>query len=388
MTERKWLGTGCLGFMFLMACNVAKPASQDQREKSFYTSSEYTAFQAADEEKNSHAKIRLLDDFSIKYPDSTLVPQVYRDYYLTYFTMMNYRRTIEYADKFLALGDRIDPGDRLEALTDRAQAFFAGCGDAGSQTPEAYMSAKTAAVQGLQAVSQFPIPPDGLRVEGGSVLPVREHLEALFYAVVGIAESGLKGHIHDSCISKKIEIESIKLFSWQQVSDKRKYAELQEFQETKDLHLLPSARFEVVCELKGEPDLSAGDFLLWTVVDFFVAPVTQEYEEVEADQIGPSTGWDRLAEIQDLKPLPIYSLHPGETRRVVIKDFDLAKVLASFPVGSPDSLWPWFVRLKIHVQDRTGRQIGSAERIVHLSPDSVRKKTSRYQSPSGKAPKP
>ncbi len=379
MMERKWLRTGCLGFMFLMACRVAKPASQDQREKSFYTSTEYTAFQVADEEKNPHAKIKLLDDFSIKYPDSTLVPQVYRDYYLTYFSMTNYRRTVEYADKFLAFGNRIDPGDRLEALTDRAQAFFAGCGDAVFQTPEAYASAKTAAVQGLEAVSQFPIPPNGSRVDGGSVLPVREHLEALFYAVVGIAESGLKGHIHDSCISKKIEIENIKLFSWQQVSDKRKYAELQEFRETKDLHILPSARFEVVCELKGESDLSAGDFLLWTAVDFFVAPVTQEYEEVEADQIGPNAGWDRSAEIQDLKPL---------TRRVAIKEFDLAKVLASFPVGSPDSLWPWFVRLKIHVQDRTGRQIGSAERIVRLSPDSVRKKTNRYQSPSSNAAKP
>jgi hypothetical protein len=209
MMERKWLRTGCLGFMFLMACRVAKPASQDQREKSFYTSTEYTAFQVADEEKNPHAKIKLLDDFSIKYPDSTLVPQVYRDYYLTYFSMTNYRRTVEYADKFLAFGNRIDPGDRLEALTDRAQAFFAGCGDAVFQTPEAYASAKTAAVQGLEAVSQFPIPPNGS-----------------------------------------------------------------------------------------------------------------------------------------------------------------------------------FVRLKIHVQDRTGRQIGSAERIVRLSPDSVRKKTNRYQSPSSNAAKP
>jgi hypothetical protein len=69
MMERKWLRTGCLGFVFLMACRVAKPASQDQREKSFYTSTEYTAFQVADEEKNPHAKIKLLDDFSIKYPE-------------------------------------------------------------------------------------------------------------------------------------------------------------------------------------------------------------------------------------------------------------------------------------------------------------------------------
>jgi hypothetical protein len=193
--------------------------------------------------------------------------------------------------------------------------------------------------------------------------------------VVGIAESGLKGHRDDSCVSKKIEIESIRLFSRQQAGDKRKDTELQEFQETRDLQLLPSTRFEVVCELRGEPDLSAGDFLLWTTVDFFVGPVTHEYEKMEGAQIPPNASWDRSAEIQDLKPLPIYLLRPGETRRVVIKEFDLAKVLTTYPVGDEANLWPWFVRLRIHVQDRTGRQIGSAERIVHLSPDSIRKKT-------------
>ncbi len=374
----RWIGPCCLGVVLSMAC-AAWAVPQDQGQNPLYTSTEYIAFQAANEEKNAQAKIKLLDDFSIKYPDSTLVPEIYRDYYLAYLSIENYRRTIEYADKFLSLGDKTDPGDRLEALTSRAQAFFDGCGDAVFQTPESYSRVRTAALQGLQTVSEFPIPREDITGDGGEgSIPEREHVEALFYTVVGIAEAGLKGHKDDACISKTIEIQSIRLFSRQQVGDKRKYAELREFRETKDLHLLPSTRFEVVCELRGEPDLLAGDFLLWTGVDFFVAPVTQENEKMDADQIGPSASWDRSAEIQDLKPVPIYFLRPGETRRVVIKEFNLAKVLAAFPVGDAGNLWPWFVRLKIHVQDRTGRQIGSAERIVHLSPDSVRKKASGW----------
>jgi hypothetical protein len=114
----------------VIACNTAWAVPQGQQQNPPYTSAEYTTFQAADEEKNSQAKIKLLDDFSIKYPDSTLVPEIYRDYFLTYFSMKNYRQTVEYADKFLAVGNKTDAGDRLEALMTRAQAFFADSSDA------------------------------------------------------------------------------------------------------------------------------------------------------------------------------------------------------------------------------------------------------------------
>jgi hypothetical protein len=384
-----WIGPSCLGVVLTMASSVSLAVPhQDQGQRSPYTSTEYTAFRAADEEKNARAKINLLDDFSVKYPDSTLLPEIYRDYYLTYFALKNYHQTIEYADKFLALGDTTDRGDRLEALMTRAQAFFADCGDAVFQTTESYTKARTAAAQGLQTVGQFPIPGDCIQ-EGGveeGCLPKREHLEALFYTVAGIAESGLKGHKDDSCISKKIEVNSIRLFGWQEIGNKRKYAEVQEFQETKDMRLLPSAQFELVCELRGEPDLSAGDFLVWATADFLVAPVTAEYEKMGTDQIGSHVGWGTIAEMQDFGAMPIYSLRPQETKRVVMKNFDLAKVLAAFPVGNEGNLWPWLIRLNVHVQDRTGRQIGSAERVVRLRPDSVRKTINHSRPPSGARP--
>jgi hypothetical protein len=385
----RWIGPSCLGFILSMASNVSFAVPhQDQDQGSPYTSAEYTAFRAANEEKNAQAKIKLLDDFSVRYMDSMLLPEIYRDYYLTYFSLKNYRQTVEYADKFLALGDTTDRGDRLEALMTRAQAFFADCGDAVFQTTESYTKARTAAAQGLQTVGEFPIPEDCVQ-KGGveeDCLPKREHLEALFYTVAGIAESGLKGHKDDSCITKKIEVRSIKLFGWQEVGKKRKYAEVQEFQETKDMRLLPSARFEVVCELRGEPDLSAGDFLVWATADFLVAPVTEEYEKMGTDQIGSNVSWGTIAAMQDFGAMPIYSLRPRETKRVVMRNFNLAKVLADFPVGNEGNLWPWLIRLNVHVQDRTGRQIGSAERIVRLWPSSARRTTNHSQPSSGTTP--
>jgi hypothetical protein len=377
MIGRKLFNIGRVGALLLLSC-ATRVAAQDQLQKPPDTTAEYNDFQAADGEKDSHVKIALLDNFSAKYPDSALRPKSYRAYYLVYFSIKDYGRTIEYADKFLALGNTTDVGSRLEALMTRAQAFLANCSDASLQTPDSYERTRAAAIRGLQTVSQYTIPQDGMRGDGASVLPERERLEALFYTVVRISESGLKGRKDDTCSTKKIEIESIKLFT-RLVGDKREYAEFQEFSETKDLRFLPSAQFEVDCQLRGQPDLAVGDFLLWTAVDFFVGPVTQNYENMKADQIAPNASWAMSAEIQDLKPLPVYLFGPGETRGIGIKGFDLTKVLASFPVGDKDNLWPWFIRIRIHVQDRTGRQVGSAERIVRLSPDSSRK---RLTSPS------
>jgi hypothetical protein len=172
---------------------------------------------------------------------------------------------------------------------------------------------------------------------------------------------------------KNIEITSVRLFGWQSVGNKRKYTELKEFRETKGLHLAPTAEFDAVCEVSGELGLSAGDFFLWTTVDFLIASVTQEYEKMETDQLGSNVGWGQDTTMHDLKAVPVYFLRAGETRRVVVKGFDLGKVLASFPVGDAGNLWPWLIRLNIHIQDRDGRQITSAERIVRLWPDSVRK---------------
>lgn len=48
-----------------------------------------------------------------------------------------------------------------------------------------------------------------------------------------------------------IEIKNLKLFAWQDGSTRNKYVEVREFRETQDLQLIPSVKFDVVCEIVG-----------------------------------------------------------------------------------------------------------------------------------------
>jgi len=172
--------------------------------------------------------------------------------------------------------------------------------------------------------------------------------------------------------TKSIDIKSMQLFARQSMVNKEKSTAFKEFRESRNGSVNPATKFDVVCEIRGELDLSTEDFFLWTTIDFLVAPVTEAYEKMDIDQIGSSVGWGQVTEMHDLKAVPIYLLRPGETRRVLIRGFDLKKALASFPVGNAGNLWPWLLRINTHIQDRAGKQIVSAAGIVRLWPDSVR----------------
>ena len=110
----RWMSAGCLSLALLAANGVAAtrppspPIPQDQ-PKPTYSAAEYNAFQAAHNEQNAQAKLKALDDFSSKYPTpDQLTPYVYRDYYLTYYSLKNYPQTLVFVDKLLALGDKVD----------------------------------------------------------------------------------------------------------------------------------------------------------------------------------------------------------------------------------------------------------------------------------------
>src|ERR1700687_2651315 len=117
---RKWIlaGAGLLWAVLGAGAGAGRllAAPQDAQQKPAYTMAEYNAYQAADKETNPQAKIKLLDDFVKQYPTSTLNPYIYRAYYLTNYALKNYAGTLEFADKQLALGEKIDSQGRLEAL--------------------------------------------------------------------------------------------------------------------------------------------------------------------------------------------------------------------------------------------------------------------------------
>ena len=157
MKQPKWIGTCCLTVVLSMAGGVAWTAQQDQQQN-LPSSAEYNSYQTAHDEKDAQAKIKLLDDFVVKYPDSVLALYVYQDYYLAYFSVKNFPQVAAYADKLLALGDKADVYSRLLAVETREIAYSVGCGDGAFQTPAASVKARDAAVQGLQMLNQWQQP--------------------------------------------------------------------------------------------------------------------------------------------------------------------------------------------------------------------------------------
>lgn len=96
--------------------------------KQQYTMPEYNAEQACDADKNPTSKVKCLDDFVAKYPNSYLLKFVYPMYYQSYYQLKNWAKVIEFADKFVALADKMGPAEigsneRYAALNARAYAF-------------------------------------------------------------------------------------------------------------------------------------------------------------------------------------------------------------------------------------------------------------------------
>jgi PEGA domain-containing protein len=127
---RKWILTGA-GLMWVALGAETREAKvwaapQDKQQKPAYTLAEHDAYTAADSQQNLQQKIKQLDDFVKQYPNSTLMPYVYKDHCLTDFALKNFTGTMEYVDRMIALGDEVDVQSRLEALVARAQAYDAG----------------------------------------------------------------------------------------------------------------------------------------------------------------------------------------------------------------------------------------------------------------------
>lgn len=184
-----------------------------------------------------------------------------------------------------------------------------------------------------------------------------------------------------------IDIDGVDLLSRHGIGNEKKQIVFKELRETNRGRIDPSNKFDVVCKVRGDLSLSSENFLLWTSVDFLIAPLTDTYRNMDTEQIGSSVSWGQLTEMDDFKSAPIYSLGAGETRRVVVKDFDLTKSLASFSADHSDNLWPWLVRVNVHIQDRSGKQVASAMKIVRLWPDSGRRSDASGPAPVLKPPK-
>jgi len=188
MKADKWIRAGCLGVVLSMAGGPAWTVPQEQQNPP--SSAERITYQTARDEKDAQAKIKLLDDFAARYPESTLAPSIYQDYYGAYFSLNNYPQAATYADKFLALGDKADFDSRMLALETREIAYSVGRCDSAFQTPEASAKARDAATQGLQMLDQWQKPAN---LTGEQFAAAKASFGIILHSAAADAESRLKG---------------------------------------------------------------------------------------------------------------------------------------------------------------------------------------------------
>jgi tetratricopeptide (TPR) repeat protein len=148
---KRILMTVAAGLLLTLAAGAAA------QQQPAYTLQEYNAYQAAANEANAQQRVKLLDDFAAKFPQSTLLPYAYRLYFVTYYNeLKNFPKTIEYADRLLALGDQIDKGGRFEAIYTRSLAFHSAFND--KMSAEDLRRAREAVLEGLRILNELPKP--------------------------------------------------------------------------------------------------------------------------------------------------------------------------------------------------------------------------------------
>ena len=162
---------------------------QQSQQKPTYTLPEYNAFQAANAEKDPQTRIKLLDDFVAKYPNSTLMQYVYALYYQTYNQLKDYPKTIEYADKLIAMGDKVGADVRLPALQTRVQVFQ-GTIKAG-MSPDQFTKQRDAALEGAHLLDAYPKPANST-VSDEDFKKQKMPGLAFFYSAAGFADLQLK----------------------------------------------------------------------------------------------------------------------------------------------------------------------------------------------------
>ena len=179
-----------------LLCVIALPtgargARQDQ-QKPTYTMPEYTAFQTAAAEKDLNQKIKLLDDFVTKFPNSTLLPYVYQTYWDAYNQLKNYPKVIEYTDKYLALGDKQPLQNRLQAAYAHASVLEYAYNAKDPNAKDFLTKGRDDAVLGLKLLDQMPRPDNMTDAQFAD--QVKKPVAAVLNGAAGFATLQLKDY--------------------------------------------------------------------------------------------------------------------------------------------------------------------------------------------------
>jgi tetratricopeptide (TPR) repeat protein len=163
---------------------LSPQGQQQSGQQPTYTLAEYNAFQACRAETNAQTRVKCLDDFVAKFPNSTLMQYVYQLYIDTYKQQNNFVKTVEYADRLLALGDKIQPQGRLQALVARCTAFESSYNAKAPDVQEQIAKERDAAQQGLKLLNDLPKPAN---VSDEQFAEQKKPANSFFYNALGFA---------------------------------------------------------------------------------------------------------------------------------------------------------------------------------------------------------
>lgn len=123
VAESALLAATCLLVGALSVWALPAFAQEGGGTKQPYTLPEYNAYQACATDKAPASQVKCFDDFFAKYPNSALLIYAYPADYNAYAQLKNWPKVIEFADKLVALGDKIGPNEKYGALYARAYAY-------------------------------------------------------------------------------------------------------------------------------------------------------------------------------------------------------------------------------------------------------------------------
>jgi tetratricopeptide (TPR) repeat protein len=182
-----------LVLFYIAARPVAVRGQQADQGKTQYTIPEYNAFQAARAETNAQNRIKLLDDFVSKFPNSTLNTYVYTLYRDTYIELKNYPKVIEYSDKLLAMGDKLDTGTRLTVLQNRVQYFPYAFNPKDPNAHDQLVKERDFAKEGADILSKYTKPADSKLTDAQFADQIKLVIN-FFDAAAGFADLQLKDY--------------------------------------------------------------------------------------------------------------------------------------------------------------------------------------------------
>jgi tetratricopeptide (TPR) repeat protein len=182
-----------LVWMSLATRPVAGQATQTSQQPT-YTMQEYNSFQACQAEKDPQAKMNCLDDYTTKYPNSTLnkyVGPLYVQSCSQFLQTKQYAKAISCADKVVALGDKADVTTRLQAIQVRIQAFSASFDPKAADANAQLTKERDAAVMGAQLLPKLPKPDNATDAQFEEQ---KKPAAAFFNGAAGMADAQLKDY--------------------------------------------------------------------------------------------------------------------------------------------------------------------------------------------------